>query len=86
MGRPILAADPLSSGSSRPEGRLRSRLTAPLNAFAADQIFVGLALPNDAPLVALDEHFGNRHNRYKQIWVLFMLQKWLEHRKAPRNG
>ena len=25
----------------------------------------------------LDEHFSKRHNRYKQIWVLFMLQKWL---------
>ena len=25
----------------------------------------------------VDEHFSNRHNRYKQIWVLFMLQKWL---------
>ena len=25
----------------------------------------------------LDEHFTGRHNRYKQIWTLFMLQKWL---------
>ena len=25
----------------------------------------------------LDEHFTNRHNHYKQIWVLFMLQKWI---------
>jgi asparagine synthase (glutamine-hydrolysing) len=25
----------------------------------------------------LDEHFSNRHNHYKKIWVLFMLQKWL---------
>jgi len=25
----------------------------------------------------LAEHFGNRHNRYRQIWALFMLQKWL---------
>ncbi|HXX85231.1 MAG TPA: asparagine synthase (glutamine-hydrolyzing) [Casimicrobiaceae bacterium] len=30
----------------------------------------------------LDEHFANRHNRYKQIWVLFMLQKWLQHRES----
>jgi asparagine synthase (glutamine-hydrolysing) len=28
----------------------------------------------------LDEHFTNRHNRYKQIWALFMLQKWLHAR------
>jgi len=28
----------------------------------------------------LDEHFTRRHNRYKQIWVLFMLQKWLHAR------
>jgi asparagine synthase (glutamine-hydrolysing) len=34
----------------------------------------------------LDEHFENRHNRYKQIWVLFMLQKWLEHREVHRDG
>ncbi|HKC46283.1 MAG TPA: asparagine synthase (glutamine-hydrolyzing) [Gemmatimonadales bacterium] len=33
----------------------------------------------------LEEHFGNRHNRYKQIWVLFMLQKWLEHGKVQRH-
>jgi len=34
------------------------------------------------PFVAklLDEHFTNRHNRYKQIWALFMLQKWLHAR------
>jgi len=25
----------------------------------------------------LHEHFTNRHNHYKQIWALFMLQKWL---------
>ncbi len=25
----------------------------------------------------LDEHFAGRHNHYKPIWVLFMLQKWL---------
>jgi asparagine synthase (glutamine-hydrolysing) len=25
----------------------------------------------------LDDHFARRHNRYKQIWVLYMLQKWL---------
>jgi asparagine synthase (glutamine-hydrolysing) len=25
----------------------------------------------------LHDHFSNRHNRYKQIWTLFMLQKWL---------
>jgi asparagine synthase (glutamine-hydrolysing) len=28
----------------------------------------------------LAEHFANRHNHYKQIWVLFMLQKWLHAR------
>ncbi|HSD00463.1 MAG TPA: asparagine synthase (glutamine-hydrolyzing) [Casimicrobiaceae bacterium] len=28
----------------------------------------------------LDDHFANRHNRYKQIWILFMLQKWLHAR------
>jgi len=28
----------------------------------------------------LDDHFSNRHNRYKQIWILFMLQKWLHAR------
>jgi asparagine synthase (glutamine-hydrolysing) len=28
----------------------------------------------------LDDHFANRHNRYKQIWVLYMLQKWLHAR------
>ena len=28
----------------------------------------------------LDDHFSNRHNRYKEIWVLFMLQKWLHAR------
>ena len=31
----------------------------------------------------LDEHFSNRHNRYKQIWVLFMLQKWLRAQGLP---
>jgi asparagine synthase (glutamine-hydrolysing) len=25
----------------------------------------------------LAEHFANRHNHYKQIWALYMLQKWL---------
>ena len=25
----------------------------------------------------LDEHFSNRHNHYKKIWGLYMLQKWL---------
>ena len=30
----------------------------------------------------LDEHFANRHNRYKQIWVLFMLQKFLQRRES----
>lgn len=25
----------------------------------------------------LNDHFTHRHNRYKEIWVLFMLQKWL---------
>jgi asparagine synthase (glutamine-hydrolysing) len=28
----------------------------------------------------LSEHFDKRHNHYKQIWVLFMLQKWLHTR------
>ena len=28
----------------------------------------------------LAEHFTNRHNHYKQIWVLYMLQKWLHSR------
>ncbi len=28
----------------------------------------------------LDDHFTGRHNRYKQIWVLFTLQKWLHAR------
>jgi asparagine synthase (glutamine-hydrolysing) len=28
----------------------------------------------------LAEHFANRHNHYKQIWVLYMLQKWLHAR------
>lgn len=32
----------------------------------------------------LDEHFTRRHNRYKQIWVLFMLQKWLHERGLGR--
>jgi asparagine synthase (glutamine-hydrolysing) len=32
----------------------------------------------------VDEHLSNRHNRYKQIWVLYMLQKWLDsHGMAP---
>jgi len=31
----------------------------------------------------LDEHFSSRHNRYKQIWVLFMLQKWLHAQRLP---
>ncbi|HVN34503.1 MAG TPA: asparagine synthase (glutamine-hydrolyzing) [Casimicrobiaceae bacterium] len=31
----------------------------------------------------LDDHFTGRHNHYKQIWVLYMLQKWLHvHRAA----
>ena len=30
----------------------------------------------------VDEHFSGRHNHYKQIWVLYMLQKWLHGRKA----
>jgi asparagine synthase (glutamine-hydrolysing) len=30
----------------------------------------------------VDEHFTGRHNHYKQIWVLYMLQKWLHGRKA----
>ena len=30
----------------------------------------------------LHEHFTNRHNHYKQIWALFMLQKWLYGHKA----
>ena len=30
----------------------------------------------------LKEHFTNRHNHYKQIWALFMLQKWLHGRKV----
>jgi asparagine synthase (glutamine-hydrolysing) len=30
----------------------------------------------------LHEHFTNRHNHYKQIWALFMLQKWLHGQKA----
>jgi asparagine synthase (glutamine-hydrolysing) len=25
----------------------------------------------------VDEHFAGRHNHYKQIWVLYVLQKWL---------
>ncbi len=29
----------------------------------------------------LHEHFTGRHNHYKQIWVLFTLQKWLHGRK-----
>ena len=35
------------------------------------------------PYVArlLHEHFTGRHNHYKQIWVLFTLQKWLHGRK-----
>jgi asparagine synthase (glutamine-hydrolysing) len=28
----------------------------------------------------LTEHFTNRHNHYKPIWALFMLQKWLHAR------
>ncbi len=32
----------------------------------------------------LDDHFTRRHNRYKQIWVLFMLQKWLHARGLAR--
>jgi asparagine synthase (glutamine-hydrolysing) len=28
----------------------------------------------------LTQHFTNRHNHYKQIWVLYMLQKWLHSR------
>jgi asparagine synthase (glutamine-hydrolysing) len=28
----------------------------------------------------LSEHFTNRHNHYKQIWVLYMLQRWLHAR------
>ena len=31
----------------------------------------------------LNEHFTHRHNHYKQIWALFMLQKWLHGRKVP---
>jgi asparagine synthase (glutamine-hydrolysing) len=30
----------------------------------------------------LHEHFTNRHNHYKQIWALFMLQKWLHSHKV----
>ena len=30
----------------------------------------------------LHEHFTNRHNHYKQIWALFMLQKWLHGQKV----
>jgi len=30
----------------------------------------------------LHEHFTNRHNHYKQIWALFMLQKWLYGQRA----
>ena len=30
----------------------------------------------------LKEHLTNRHNHYKQIWALFMLQKWLHGRKV----
>jgi asparagine synthase (glutamine-hydrolysing) len=33
----------------------------------------------------LDDHFANRHNRYKQIWVLYMLQKWLQHSEEARH-
>jgi asparagine synthase (glutamine-hydrolysing) len=29
----------------------------------------------------LSEHFTNRHNHYKPIWVLFVLQKWLYARR-----
>jgi asparagine synthase (glutamine-hydrolysing) len=31
----------------------------------------------------LAEHFAGRHNHYKPIWVLFMLQKWLYARNLP---
>jgi asparagine synthase (glutamine-hydrolysing) len=30
----------------------------------------------------LDDHLTGRHNHYKQIWVLYMLQKWLDVHKA----
>ena len=30
----------------------------------------------------LNEHLTHRHNHYKQIWALFMLQKWLHCRKV----
>ena len=35
---------------------------------------------NDYVSRLLAEHFTNRHNHYKQIWVLYMLQKWLHSR------
>jgi hypothetical protein len=25
----------------------------------------------------VDEHFAGRHNHYKQVWALYVLQKWL---------
>ena len=37
---------------------------------------VGLFNPSYVERI-VDEHFANRHNHYKQIWVLFMLQKWI---------
>jgi len=30
----------------------------------------------------LDDHLTGQHNHYKQIWVLYMLQKWLHVHKA----
>lgn len=33
----------------------------------------------------LHEHFTGRHNHYKQIWALFMLQKWLHGQRAQMS-
>jgi asparagine synthase (glutamine-hydrolysing) len=74
-------------------GRAKMGFTAPVASLVAGELkaevleFLGPAYVRRQGLFhegyvsrLLAEHFTRRHNHYKQIWVLYMLQKWLHSR------
>jgi asparagine synthase (glutamine-hydrolysing) len=87
IGRRILPreiADARKVGFTAPVAALiRNELAGEIREYLGAAYLKRQGLFNEAYVGKLvDDHFTGRHNHYKQIWVLYMLQKWLLERKA----